>query len=94
MLKFPANTYLSRVCNVNALFFLKAAETKLPIDDTLKKKIGELVGSGIYHIKDVLHHLRVYAKETQPHVEETNSRFYPTIKTIGNHIQMHLRRLG
>ena len=74
--------------NFNRRFSLtKAAGICQNIDPTIKSKITELVvEAGLVASRDVKTMLAHHVSQVEPVVEKTNRRFYPTSKTVINHI--------
>lgn len=61
-----------------------------PIDETLVKKIHELVGSGVNCVSEMQRHLHHYVKKElftgQQPPDLTNRRFFPTTMDVRNHM--------
>ena len=60
------------------------------LDERLINKIGELVGEGVCSVAEMKRHLKIYVKKTLFHGQQqpnrNNRRFFPTMKTIKNHM--------
>ena len=60
------------------------------LDGKIIEKIGELVGEGVRNVDEMRRHLKIYVKDEmfrgkqQP--ERNNCRYFPTGKTIKNHM--------
>ena len=61
-----------------------------PIDETLVKKIHELVGSGVNCVSEMQRHLHHYVKKElftgQQPSNLTNTQFFPTTMDVRNHM--------
>lgn len=73
----------------NFVYLPKAAGICQNIDPTIKSKITELVvDAGLVASRDVKTMLAHHVRQVEPGVEPTNRRFYPTSKTVVNHIRL------
>ncbi|XP_052261440.1 uncharacterized protein LOC127865611 [Dreissena polymorpha] len=69
----------------------KEAGLTQPIDKELIDAIVQFIDEGVYDSPSMKQHLEQYVLRCHPAILPTNRRFYPTIRTIQNHMHKALR---